>query len=81
MNTPEVQYSTIHRAEIEIPEEFFRTHGHTPEYEKKSVQIAESAGVVSGQDAYGRVFEWAEDSSEAALKEWADAWLTYLGDT
>ena len=78
MNSLNVTYSTIHRCEIEIPEAFFRKHGGTDAYEHMSCHIAEQTMVVSGQNTYGKVSEWAEDSSIAVLREWEAAWRKYI---
>lgn len=70
MGLVKATFSTYHRAEIEIPEAFYRKHGLTSEYNLASVRIASAAMVHSGQDSYGTVIEWAEDSDRAALEQW-----------
>lgn len=70
--------STVHRIEIEVPEDFYRAHGHTKEYEQASLKFASDANVDSGQDACSSVIEWAESTNRNDLDKWAKSWSDFI---
>lgn len=59
MSEIKVEYSTIYRVEITVPEEVAQRFRHTCEYELFSAQTSNSVEH-SGQDAYSGVIEWGE---------------------
>lgn len=71
--------STIYRATVEVPYYLYAKYGDTPEYATKSAQFKTAANVdAAGQDAYGDVEEWAEDSSRERVENWAAMWEGYV---
>lgn len=55
--------TTLYRVEVEIPEDVYQEHGHTPAYERAVLLATE--GVESGSDSYAQVYEWAETDNRA----------------
>jgi hypothetical protein len=51
--------STIYRVCVETNEMIYREYGHTPEYSRK-VSAATEGSIMSGQNSYSNVEEWAE---------------------
>ena len=77
---PKVTYSTIHRAEIEIPEALHPLYFST-KYGRRSARISSESNVASsGSDTYSSIYEWAEDSDQDAVVKWANLWLEFLNE-
>ena len=51
--------STIYHVSVHIPLEVYEAFGHTPEYERKSLEAAKGA-YASGENTYCDVEIWAE---------------------
>ena len=51
--------NTIYRVSVTINERVFREFGHTPKYERKSIE-ATAGNISAGQNSYSGVEEWAE---------------------
>lgn len=72
-------FSTIHRVQVEIPFEVFDKFGHTKEYTQRALDISRQSMVAtSGQDSYGKVFEWAEDSDFLTVGKFSRLWEEYI---
>ena len=73
--------TTFYRGEVQIPQHLYEAHGHTKAYDMRSLAISsESTVATSGQDAYAEVYEWAEDSSRAAVELWEKFWMEYIAE-
>lgn len=71
--------STIYRGSVTVPQHLHNRFGHTTEYSTFSAATSSMANVAaSGQNAYGEVEEWAEDSDRACVEFWVSQWEAFL---
>lgn len=69
--------STVHRAEVRVPEDVFRRFGRTPKYDEVSGR-ASSYVAASGQSAYDEVIEWGEAPTRQACEDFINFWHNWI---
>ena len=73
--------STIYRASVDVPNHLYTEYGDTQEFSTKSAVFSGAASVASsGENAYGDVEEWAEDSDRHCVERWARMWEEYIAE-
>jgi len=71
------EISVVYRAEVTVPNDFFKAHRYTEEYERQTYK----AGVLveaSGQDSYSGVVEWGEGPTREECEAFIASWKEFL---
>ncbi len=69
--------STIHRAEVRIPDDVYDAVGHTQAYRTVS-ESASRIVEVSGQNAYSSTFEWGEAPTRRQCEDFIGHWHNWI---
>lgn len=69
--------STIHRAEVRVPEDVYQRFGHLPDYNRVAL-IAAKAVERSGQNTYAEPIEWGEAPTRMQCVTFINVWHNWI---